>query len=265
MSHPSTYTDEIFDAICEQLENGKVLKDICKDPEMPDRSTVQRWIAADDGRRRKYEAARKACVEFWADEIIEIATDGSKDTVTDEKGRVRCDHEWVSRSRLRIDTIKFLMMKIAPRVYGDRLPETIEARAMDLEEQQQAQRRTSVTKLEFVIVEPGSVVQDANGNWVPSGNDPRDARIAELEAQLAGRTDAPAPPALLEYDPGPLPARMDKDIASSMVQLIKAYVRRDDQRPPETVLDEVLSVCRQALALHYRADVEIAESSRAIA
>jgi hypothetical protein len=92
---PSTITDEIFETICARLENGEVLKAICKDTEMPDRSTVLRWIAADDGKRRRYDLARQACVEFWSDEIIQIATDGSKDTITDEKGRARCDHEWV--------------------------------------------------------------------------------------------------------------------------------------------------------------------------
>lgn len=46
MGRPSTFTDEIFDTICERLENGEVLKAICKDDEMPDRSTVLRWIAA---------------------------------------------------------------------------------------------------------------------------------------------------------------------------------------------------------------------------
>jgi hypothetical protein len=214
---------------------------------------ILRWISSDDGRRRKYETARKACVEYWADEIIQIATDGSRDTITDEKGRSRCDHEWVARSRLRIDTIKFLMMKIAPRVYGDKLPETIEARAMDVEEQRQALLVDDrPRRIERILVKPGTMIQDANGDWVQNvAADHLHQRIAELESELAGKNPAPLAPKLLEHDPGPLPSRMDKDIASRMVRLIRDHLRPDDQRDPANVLEEVLSVCRAALLAHY--------------
>ena len=100
MGRPSTFTDEIFDQICTRLANGEVLKAICRDDAMPDRATVLRWIAADDGKRKKYDAARRACVEFWSDEIIEIATDGRNDTIVDRKGRRGCNHEWIARSRV---------------------------------------------------------------------------------------------------------------------------------------------------------------------
>jgi hypothetical protein len=242
MGRPSTYSDEIFDQICTRLENGEVLKAICRDEQMPDRSTVLRWIAADDGKRRKYEAARRACVEFWSDEIIEIATDSSKDTIVDRKGRRGCNHEWVSRSRLRIDTMWKLMRSIAPERYGEKLPEAIVARQIEADEQKQIAANTAVRRIERVIVEPGG------------GDDRLQRRIAELEAELAGKGPAaPKPPALIEYDPGPLPKRMDKDIAQRLIRLVKSYVHRDDQRAPETVLDEVMTVCGEALVAFYGA------------
>ncbi len=42
MGRPTTFTDELFDQICDRLANGEVLKQICADPDMPDRSTVLR-------------------------------------------------------------------------------------------------------------------------------------------------------------------------------------------------------------------------------
>jgi hypothetical protein len=232
------------------LENGEVLKAICADDEMPDRSTVLRWIAADDGKRRRYEVARQACVEFWADDIISIATDGSRDTTIDEKGRARCDHEWLGRSRLRIDTIKFLMMKISPRLYGDRLPEAIQARAMEAETLAQiAATAPQPVRIELMGVTAGDVDRDAAGNPLPHGAAALRARIAELEAELAGRQPRHEAPKLLEHDPG-LPRRLDSVIAKRLVQLVRDYTMRD-QRAPETVLDEVLSVCRNALSQAY--------------
>jgi hypothetical protein len=252
VGRPSTFTDELFETICERLENGEVLKAICKDAEMPDRSTVLRWIAADDGKRRRYDVARQACVEFWSDEIIQIATDGSRDTISDEKGRAKCDHEWVARSRLRIDTIKFLMTKINPLKYGDKLPEAAAARQMEIDAQNQIIAAPPM-RIERIILEGvGSAPEfDADGNPLPNSPKALRRRIAELEALLAGQNPASAPPALLTHDPGPLPARMDQDIARRMIRLIRDYVRKDDQRPSETVLDEVLSVCRNALLTVY--------------
>jgi hypothetical protein len=257
MGRPSTFTDDLFDKICTRLENGEVLKAICRDEQMPDRSTVLRWIA-DDSKRKKYDAARRACVEFWSDQIIEIATDGSKDTVVDRKGRRRCDHEWVHRSRLRIETIWKLMGKIAPDRYGDKLPEAIHARQIEAAEQRALAR--AFTKIERVIVAaPGPLVQDADGNWVsdPDGRDKLQRRIAELEAELAGKGAAPPkPPALLEYDPG-LPKRLDQQIARDMVTLIRDHVPVDGSRDPASVLDECHSVIRDALRQHFGPTDEI--------
>jgi hypothetical protein len=254
MGRPSTFTDEIFETICNRLENGEVLRAICADDAMPDRSTVIRWITNDDGKRRRYDLARQACVEYWSDEIIQIATDGSHDTIIDERGRVKCDHEFVARSRLRIDTIKFLMTKINPLKWGDKLPEAAAARQMEIEAQNQQAEQNQIIRIDRIIIEgvqPGSIDLDENGNPRPDGPTALRARIAELEAELAGRQPRREPPALLTHDPGPLPSRMDRDIASRMVRLIKDYVRKDDQRPPETVLDEVLTVCRNALLTVY--------------
>ena len=245
MGRPSTFTDDIFDQICSRMANGETLLKICRDDEMPDRATVLRWIAADDGKRRKYEAARKACVEYWSDQVLDVATDSTNDTIVDRKGRRGANHEWISRSRLRVETMFKLMRVIDPARYGDRLPEAVEARRIEADEQRQIAATTGVRRIERIILEAP--------DHDPNGNAALQKRIAELEAELAGkgRSAAPKPPALLEYDPGPLPRRMDQDVAQRIMTLIRDYVRRDDQRPPETVLDEVLHVCSNALLEFY--------------
>jgi len=85
------------------------------------------------------------------------------------------------------------------------------------------------------------------------GADGLHARIRELEAELAGKRperEATLAPRLLEHDPG-LPRRMDSEIASRLVRLIRDYVPVDGGRDPESILDEVLSICRAALIAAY--------------
>jgi len=63
--------------------------------------------------------------EHFAEEILEIADDGSNDWIEREleSGHVVkvADHKHIARSRLRVDTRKWLMSKLLPKKYGDRL------------------------------------------------------------------------------------------------------------------------------------------------
>ena len=90
---------------------------------MPTRQTVWSWRTKFPAFDDLYVRARRAQAEHWADEIIDIADDSSLDTVTkrDPKGREfeAVDHENIQRSRLMVDTRKFLMSKVSPQ-YADR-------------------------------------------------------------------------------------------------------------------------------------------------
>jgi hypothetical protein len=53
------YTPEIADKILGALIEGRTLTDLCGDPDMPDRTTISRWVAADrDGFAERYRRAR---------------------------------------------------------------------------------------------------------------------------------------------------------------------------------------------------------------
>ena len=121
MGRPSDFTQQMADAICAELADGRSLRDICSSTEMPDKATVFRWLAKDAQFRDQYARAREAQAEHWADEILEIADDGSNDTYEDDNGNTRTDQEVVARSRLRVDSRKWLMSKLAPKKYGDKV------------------------------------------------------------------------------------------------------------------------------------------------
>lgn len=117
---PTEYTEEIAMEICRLMESGKSLREICKDEKYPHESTVRYWhICNRDGFSTHYARAREVQMDRYMDEIIEICDDISRDTI-EVDGQQRMDHEHINRSRLRVDTRKWLMSKIAPKRFGDK-------------------------------------------------------------------------------------------------------------------------------------------------
>jgi hypothetical protein len=88
---------------------------------MPSRRAIQYWLSRFPEFREKYECAMMLLGEFWAHEIIEIADDSSRDFIITETGRRAVDHENINRSRLKVDARRWLLSKILPKRYGDRV------------------------------------------------------------------------------------------------------------------------------------------------
>lgn len=104
------------------MAHGETLRKVCASEGMPAASTVVGWAQADvDGFAEQYARAREQLCAHWAEEIVEIADDGSNDTIKDQHGNERADSEWITRSRLRVDTRKWLLSKLLPKQYGDKV------------------------------------------------------------------------------------------------------------------------------------------------
>ena len=119
------FTDDLVDEICTRIAAGESLRSVCKDDHIPHAPNVIRWLF--DGKHQefadKYALARKAQAEHWADEIMDIADDGTNDYVerqTRQGAIIVADNEHINRSRLRVDSRKWMLSKVLPRVYGDR-------------------------------------------------------------------------------------------------------------------------------------------------
>jgi hypothetical protein len=125
-----TYTKATGDAICEHMSHGKTLREVCRMDNMPPAPTVRGWVLADvDGFAEQYARARMLQAEAWADSIVEIADDGTGDIWTDENGNERTNSDVIQRSRLRVDTRKWLLAKLHPKQYGDKI--TTENQTLD--------------------------------------------------------------------------------------------------------------------------------------
>lgn len=116
-------TKATFPRVCNLIAQGKSLREIGRISGMPKSDTVRRWILEDDDLAAQYARAKKRAMDAMAEEILEIADEGKTGVITlpDGSTQVVLDKTAVQRNRLRIDTRKWLMAKLAPKKYGDRL------------------------------------------------------------------------------------------------------------------------------------------------
>lgn len=117
---PMEPTQEIMDRICEQLSDGKSLRKICLADDMPGQTTVFKWLANDESFAKQYAHAREAQADAIFDECLDIADDATNDFMDDKDGKdgeYNGDH--VQRTRIRIDTRKWMAGKLRPKKYGD--------------------------------------------------------------------------------------------------------------------------------------------------
>lgn len=125
LGRPSKYSDELARGICERLSAGESLRAICRDEDMPAESTVRGWVIDNrEGFSAQYVRARDLGLDAMADELLDIADDGTNDWMErnseDNPGWV-VNGEHVQRSRLRLDVRKWYLSKLAAKKYGDKL------------------------------------------------------------------------------------------------------------------------------------------------
>lgn len=114
---PCTFDPAIAMQICQRLANGESLRKICQDAHMPNESTVRGWVIDDhNGFAAHYTRARHLLAERWAEEVLEVADTPAPTT---ESGST--DGGFVQDKRLRVDARKWLLSKVLPKVYGDKV------------------------------------------------------------------------------------------------------------------------------------------------
>ena len=78
-------------------------------------STFSDWCAADAGLAERYARAREDLIERMASEVIELS-DKDVDVIEGKK-----DWAAVQKHRLQVETRKWLLSKLAPKRYGEKL------------------------------------------------------------------------------------------------------------------------------------------------
>lgn len=134
VGRPTKYTPELADRICAELSLGYSIRTVCHGEDMPSVKTIFNWFRKYPEFLQQYTRAKEEAADAMAEDILDIADDASNDymmvTRKDGSEAYQLNGEHVQRSKLRIDTRKFLMAKMKPKRYGDKLDVTSGGEAM---------------------------------------------------------------------------------------------------------------------------------------
>ncbi len=141
MARATDYNKEIVDEICEEIAttNKGIATILSQKEEYPSEKTFFNWLNNDDNKEflQLYARAKERQAERLASEIIAIADDSREDTETryDQNGapyEVE-NKEYTNRSRLRVDTRKWIMSKLLPKKFGDKVDLTSDGKQLNQE------------------------------------------------------------------------------------------------------------------------------------
>jgi hypothetical protein len=121
---PSAFNPRLASEICFLMANGLSLRAICQRPGMPHMSTVFLWSHTHNSFSENYARAQIDRARAFAEDIISISDDKSGDLVTETRNGATTqvvDHENINRAKLKVDTRKWLMSKMDPKRWGDRI------------------------------------------------------------------------------------------------------------------------------------------------
>ena len=129
LGRPEIYTEDLALRVCEEIAStSKSLKTICAQEGMPSVRTVLHWLRDKEDFLRQYTRAKEEQADLLVEEMIDISDDGSNDLMTIVKGNESYEaenKEVVNRSKLRVETRKWIASKLKPKKYGDKVTNEI--------------------------------------------------------------------------------------------------------------------------------------------
>lgn len=125
--NPTAFSIDLWNCICYHVSKGLSMRSACKAAhndgfQLVDEGSPRYWLDTMPQIFPQYQKALHLRYAKWADELADIADDGTNDWVevaTKDGSKVVLDREHVSRSELRISTRKWLLSKLVRPIYGD--------------------------------------------------------------------------------------------------------------------------------------------------
>lgn len=119
------YTEEVIavwcDKILAQIESGKSVKEILEQDGYPVRSTFYSWLNKSPELVQRYKDATDVRADKIFDEMLEIADNKADDFYYDKNGDKQFSSNSVNRTRVQIDTRKWMLGKMTPTKYSDKI------------------------------------------------------------------------------------------------------------------------------------------------
>lgn len=102
-------TQDRIGVICEQVASGRTLRQIASDFGVTS-ATILRWVTVDDESTKQYARARELAADLFENDIYDAA--------------MAVNAETASADRVKIDALKWIAARRAPKRYGDRIDHT---------------------------------------------------------------------------------------------------------------------------------------------
>lgn len=115
---------ELINTICEEMAKGRSLRSVVKDEGMPHHTTFFSWIDDNKELLAQYVRACEARADSIFEDILSIADTPQEGVVieTDDHGRTKeKTGDMLGHRRLQVDSRKWILSKMQPKKYGDKL------------------------------------------------------------------------------------------------------------------------------------------------
>lgn len=112
--------EETFKEIINFVQDGNSLKESC-DKSRITRETFYKWIKEDETKSDTYARAREYRSDLIFEEILDIADNSGRDKKLNDEGIEVVDHENIQRDKLRVDARKWMLSKMNPKKFGEKL------------------------------------------------------------------------------------------------------------------------------------------------
>jgi hypothetical protein len=163
----TTYTPATAELIAARLADGETLSSICRTPGMPSRQTVHQW-------RMRIPAL------IADDDSGDLLQDGSPNSAN------------VQRARLQVDTRKFLLAKLAPKVYGDRVEVEHSGTVEHRHEMSDRERMRRLATFLALDARAGTLIEGQASAVDPASASPASPDLEGTAASPGARPDEPS-------------------------------------------------------------------------
>jgi hypothetical protein len=119
MAYSQEQIEDTFNDILSEIEQGNSLISILRRKEFPSTATFYQWLEADEDKAKRYVRACEIRADVIFEDIIDIADHSAEDHTPFTGANV------VQRDRLKIDARKWIVAKLHPKKYSDRVYQDI--------------------------------------------------------------------------------------------------------------------------------------------
>ena len=122
MAYSTEEIDEIFNEICVLIsDSGNSLRKVLNDNSMPSSRTFYKWLEDDEAKVKQYACACEDRSDKIFEDILTISDATAEDKIIDLDGNELINHNVIQRDRLRVDSRKWMLGKMNPKKYSDKI------------------------------------------------------------------------------------------------------------------------------------------------